>query len=86
MVGLAAAFRGQPSDPDWRYADQIMGHLIDQAAQLAAGWPDDQKWLVLVVDPQNLRAIQFYQRCGFELIPNAGRKDGQHVMKVWLGE
>jgi ribosomal protein S18 acetylase RimI-like enzyme len=86
MVGLAQPFRGQPPDPDWRYADQIMGHLVDQARQLATGWPDDAKWLVLVVHPDNLRAIQFYQRCGLELIPDAGRKDGQHVMKVWLGD
>lgn len=86
MVGLAKPFHGQPPDPDWRYATQIVGHLIAHAVLLAADWPDDQKWLVLVVHPENKPAIRCYERCGFELVPNPGRKDGQLVMKVWLGD
>ena len=35
QVGLAQKYRGFPPDPDWRYSNQIMGHLIGQAKKLA---------------------------------------------------
>lgn len=90
MLGIDARFRGQPSDPEWRYSRQIMGHLIDAGQQLAreksGDAPGKPQWLVLMVHRDNARAIQFYKQCGFELIPDVVRRNDHLVMKLWIGE
>jgi ribosomal protein S18 acetylase RimI-like enzyme len=90
MLGIDARFRGQPSDPLWRYSRQIMEHLLAEAQQIALGWPGDAaskpQWLVLMVHRDNARAIQFYEQCGFELIPGVERRNDHLVMKLWIGE
>lgn len=90
MFGIAERFRGEPADPDWRYSRQIMEHLIAEAQRLTHGWPDNAtdklKWLALTVHRDNVRAIRFYERCGFDLIPGVERNNGHLVMKVWIGE
>ena len=35
MLGLGTRFHGQPPDPDWRFARQVMSHLINTATQHA---------------------------------------------------
>ena len=89
MLGVAERFHGQPPDPEWRYSRQIVGHLIAEAQALAfvggeSSSPAPQ-WLVLMVHRDNARAIQFYERCGFELIPGVERKNNHLVMKMWIG-
>ncbi len=90
MFGVAEAFHGKPADPAWRYSGQMMGHLIAEARSLTADWLDEAtawlKWLVLMVHRDSARAIRFYERCGFELIPGVERRNGHLVMKLWLGE
>ena len=90
MLGIGERFWGQPSDPDWRYSKQVMEHLIAEARELVREWPDGAadklKWLALTVHRDNARAIRFYERCGFELIPGVERGNGHLVMKVWIGE
>jgi ribosomal protein S18 acetylase RimI-like enzyme len=90
MLGISERYHGQPTDPDWRYSRQIMGHLIATAQQLArigresmAEGPD---WLVLMVHRDNARAIRFYEQCGFELIPGVERRNNHVVMKLWIGD
>jgi len=85
MLGIAEQFHGQPPDPEWRYSKQIMGHLIGEAQELAiaTGGPT---WLVLHVHQENLRAIRFYQQCGFELILGVVGQNNHLVMKLWIGE
>ncbi len=89
MLGIDARFRGQPSDPDWRYSCQIMKHLLSEGQCIAREWPGDRgpapHWLVLMVHRDNVRAIRFYERCGFELIPGVVRRKDHLVMKVWIG-
>ena len=70
MLGIDAKFQGQPDDPDWRYADQIMAHLLCEAQRIAREWNGDAarrpRRVVLLVHPDNRRAIRFYERCGFD--------------------
>lgn len=90
MLGLDVRFQGQPPDPDWKYARQIMSHLIAEAQQLVQAWPGapeaKPQWFVLLVHRDNARAIRFYEKCGFELIPGVVRRNDHVVMKLWLGE
>ncbi len=90
MLGLGTCFQGRPPDPDWRFARQIMSHLIHAAQEMSqetaaqSGTPID--WLVLMVHQENRRAIKFYEKCGFELIPDVLRQKNHRVMKLWIGE
>jgi RimJ/RimL family protein N-acetyltransferase len=90
MLGIGEPYHGQPADPEWRYSQQMMQHLISEAQLLTEDWAEDDakrlKWLALMVNKDNARAIRFYERCGFELIPGVERKHGNLVMKLWLGE
>jgi hypothetical protein len=60
-VAIARRFWGQPKDDPPRYSQQILDHLIFEAAL----WKDRQPLLGLYVDPRNQRAIAAYQRAGF---------------------
>lgn len=90
MVGIAERFWGQPADRDWRYSEQIIGHLLAEAQELVQDWPDGaadkQKWLALHVHRDNARAIRFYERCGFEVIPGVVGRNDHLIMRVWIGE
>jgi len=90
MLGIDVRFHGQPSDPDWRFSHQLMSHLISEGQRTSREWHGDQgqkpDWLVLMVHRDNLRAIKFYENCGFELIPNVVRRENHLVMKLWVGE
>lgn len=90
MLGIDFRFRGDPSDPDWRYSGQLMSHLIAAAQQIAHEWTGDAdkqpQWLALMVHRDNSRAIRFYERCGFELIPDVIRRKEHLVMKLRLSE
>ena len=90
MLGIAEQFRGQPTDPEWRYSRQILGHLIAEATRLTRAEPEEgaqvPQWFALLVHRDNARAIQFYQHCGFELIAGVERNKGHVVMKVGIGE
>lgn len=80
---------GPRNSQTWRYSRQIMAHLIAEGQRVAREWtgaPQKKpQWLVLREHHENARAIRFYQACGFELIPDALRKD--HLpMKLWVGD
>jgi ribosomal protein S18 acetylase RimI-like enzyme len=66
-----------------------MSHLIAEGQRKAREWTGDAEkkpqWLVLMVHRDNARAARFYQRCGFEVIPDVVRKD-HLVMKLWIGD
>ena len=90
MLGIETRFQGQPSDPNWRYARQIMSHLLAEGERIAREWSGDAdkkpQWLVLMVHRDNARAIRFYEQCGLELIPGVVRRNDHLVMKIWIGE
>ncbi len=90
MLGIDARFQGQPSDSNWKYSRQIMGHLIAEGQQIARDWSKDDnqspQWMVLMVRGENARAIRFYEQCGFELIPGVTRRNNHVVMKLWICE
>ncbi len=90
MLGVDVRYQGQPAEADWRYSRQIMGHLIAEGQRLACEWPGDPgvkpQWLVLMVHRDNVKAIRFYEQCGFELIPDVVRRKDHLVMKLWIGE
>ena len=54
----------------------------ETAAQ--SGTPID--WLVLMVHRDNQRAVRFYEKCGFEVIPDVVRHQDHLVMRLWIGE
>jgi ribosomal protein S18 acetylase RimI-like enzyme len=90
MLGLDQRFQGQPPEPEWRFARQIMSHLISEAKAMSRQAADEGRapivWLVLLVHRDNQRAIRFYEKCGFELIPGVVRRNDHFVMKLWIGE
>ena len=67
-----------------------MSHLLNAARQMSqetaaqSGTPID--WLVLIVHRDNVRAVRFYEKCGFELVRDVVRHKDHLVMKLWIGE
>lgn len=90
MLGIDVRFQGQPVDPAWRYSRQLISHLISEGQRIVRDWPVDAElrpqWLVLLVHQDNARAIQFYEHCGFELIPDVVRRNNQRLMKLWVAD
>jgi len=84
MLGMDSRYFGQPPEPEWRYANQMMAHLIHEATRLVSEWPrGDKKYcrkLVLFVHRDNRRAIRFYERCGFEAISGSIDESGHFKM------
>lgn len=86
QVGLEQKYRGFPSDPNWRYSNQIMEHLIGQAKNFALeireGKPPSKHvdLLTLKVHRHNIAAQKVYNRFGFE--PLDGFEDNEHLMMV----
>lgn len=93
QLGLDQKFRGYPPLPEWRYANQIMEHLIDQAKVLAKQIQREKppskhvELLTLKVHRGNAAARKVYERYGFEVLP--GFEDNEHLVmshKLDLGE
>jgi len=91
--GLDQRFRGFPPDPEWRYSNQILEHLIGQAKDLARQIRQHKPpgkhvdLLTLKVHQDNVAARKVYERYGFELL--AGFDDNKHLVmshKLELGE
>ncbi len=87
MLGIDAQFQGEPPDKEWRYSHQIMNHLMFEAHQIAAAASKPIEWLLLLVHPDNQRAIKLYEAFDFEVIPNVTRGPaGSYVMKHRLAD
>lgn len=89
MLGIDYRHQGQPPDPDWRYSHQILSHLLAESHKIHREWagnPAPPQWLLLMVHRDNSRAIRFYQRCGFELVPDVVRRNDHLVMQIWIGD
>lgn len=84
QLGLDKKFRRYPPDPEWRYASQIMEHLIGQAVLLAQQIKQEKPpskhvdLLTLKVHRENTAARKVYERYGFELL--CGFEDNEHLM------
>ncbi len=84
QLGLDKKYRGFSPDPNWRYANQIMEHLIGQARELALQIMRSKPpikhvdLLTLKVHRQNVAAKKLYDRFGFELLD--GFEDDEHLM------
>jgi ribosomal protein S18 acetylase RimI-like enzyme len=93
QLGLDQRFRGFPPDPEWRYSNQILEHLIGQAIDLARQIrhhkPPNKHvdLLTLKVHRNNVAALNVYKRYGFEVL--SGFDDDKHLVmfyKLELGE
>jgi ribosomal protein S18 acetylase RimI-like enzyme len=75
-LGVQTCFQGEPKNlpPEERYAYRIMGDLISKANC------QNTRILGLFADKRNARAIGFYNRVGFQMLPDEG---GQYV-KMFL--
>jgi ribosomal protein S18 acetylase RimI-like enzyme len=73
---VALRFQGEPKHlpPEERYAARIMGDLISKAGSLGP------KIVGLFVDKRNVRAIAFYNRIGFQALPD----EGAPYLKMYL--
>lgn len=84
QLGLDKKFRGFPPDPEWRYSNQILEHLIGRAVELAKQIRDEKPpskhvdLLTLKVHRDNIPARKFYERYGFELLD--GFEDNEHLV------
>ena len=84
QLGLDQKFRGYPPGPEWRYANQIMEHLIGQAVLLAKQIQQEKPpskhvdLVTLKVHRDNVAARRLYERYGFELLP--GFEDNEHLV------
>jgi ribosomal protein S18 acetylase RimI-like enzyme len=84
QLGLDQRYRGFPPDPDWRYSNQIMEHLIGQAIkyalQIRAEKPPSKHvdLLTLKVHRHNIAAQKLYRRFSFDLLH--GFEDKEHLM------
>lgn len=93
QLGLDQKFHGYPPDPEWRYSNQILEHLIGEAKLLAQQIRIEKPpskhvdLLTLKVHRENTAARKVYERYGFELLP--GFEDKEHFMmshRLELGE
>lgn len=84
QLGLDQRYRGYPPDPEWRYSNQIMEHLIGQAKRLARQIQIEKppskhvELLTLKVHQENRAAQHLYTRFGFQCLPSF--EDEQHLM------
>ena len=84
QLGIDQKFRGYPPDPEWRYSNQILEHLIAEAQLLARQIQQEKppskhaELLTLKVHRENVTARKVYERYGFELLP--GFEDDEHLM------
>ena len=84
QLGLDKQFRGFPPDPNWRYSNQIMEHVIGQAISLAKQIQEEKPpkkhvdLLTLKVHRENIPAQKLYKRYGFELLD--GFEDNEHLV------
>ena len=86
MLGIDERFQGEPPDEEWRYSHQIMNHLIYEGHQMSSAAQKPFDWLLLLVHPDNERAIKLYEKFDFALIPDVTRGPAEHrVMKHRLG-
>ncbi len=84
QLGLDQKFRGYPPDPEWRYSNQILEHLIGEAVLLAKQIQQEKPpskhvdLITLKVHRDNVAARRLYERYGFELLH--GFDDNEHLM------
>lgn len=86
MLGIDERYHGQPPDVQWRYSHQILNHLIYEARSPASESSHPIEWLLLMVHPDNQRAIRLYEQFDFKLIPDVTRGAGYVVMKHRLND
>lgn len=93
QLGLDLKFRGFPPDPEWRYSNQIMEHLLGQASELGKQIKQEKSprkhvdLLTLKVHRENMAAQRLYNRYGFEILE--GFEDNEHLvmqLKLDLGD
>ena len=81
QLGIDVQFHGKPEDPNWRFSNQIMEHLIYEARQLAKQIRDSKpaskhvELLFLHVHKENVAAQRVYQRFEFERVPGFEEND-----------
>ena len=80
MLGIDERFQGQPLDEEWRYSHQVMNHLVYAALQMSSEAKKPIEWLLLLVHPENHRAIKLYENFDFLLIPDVTRGPAEHVV------
>lgn len=81
QLGIDARFHGQPPDPEWRYSNQVMRHLIHEAQAWAADIRKTRppkkhvKLLILQVHKDNTPARRLYEKFEFVAMPDFASHD-----------
>ena len=84
QLGIDKQFHGKPDDPDWRYSNQILNHLIFEAQEAAKEIKETKKpkkhveQIFLHVHKDNVAAQKVYQRFDFELLE--GFESNDHIL------
>lgn len=80
QLGIDVRYRGYPHDPEWRFSNQIMRHLIYEAQQWASEIRQEHppkkhvSLLILQVHKDNRAAKRLYEKFGFVVTPGFERK------------
>ena len=91
MFAVAQPFREDKRPHEARVSTRIFQHILAEAEELIASRKTDDRSsllprLLVYVHEANDRALRFWQRIGFQTIPNA-RHHGDHlILQLWAEE
>ena len=91
MLAVAQPFREDKRPHEARVSTRIFQHILAEAEELIASRKTDDRSsllprLLVYVHEANDRALRFWQRIGFQTIPNA-RHHGDHlILQLWAEE
>ena len=91
MFAVAQPFREDKRPHEARVSTRIFQHILAEAEELIASRKTDDRSsllprLLVYVHEANDRALRFWQRIGFQTIPNARHHDDHVILQLWAEE
>jgi len=91
MLAVAQPFREDKRPHEARVSTRIFQHILAEAEELIASRKTDDRSpllprLLVYVHEANDRALRFWQRIGFQTIPNARHHDDHLILQLWAEE
>jgi len=91
MFAVAQPYQGTKRPEASRVSTRIFQHILAEAQELISSrQPEDRSSLlprlVVYVHEENHRAMRFWQRIGFQAIPNVRHHEDHLILQLWAGE
>lgn len=91
MLAVAQPFREDKRPHEARVSTRIFQHILAKAEELIASRKTDDRSsllprLLVYVHEANDRALRFWQRIGFQTIPNARHHNDHLILQLWAEE